>query len=447
MAQGHRFHDQMAEPQIALLSTLRNPKRDKESCRGRAAWYEYYAGFSPGFVEDALTLTGAQPGCAVILDPWNGSGTTTDVSSSRGFDSVGFDLNPVMVIVARARTLQAPRKHVLSILDTIIDIKSTYEYNADEDSLSSWLTNEATICIRQFERAIQQKLIGTRAFCAIGPAASLENVSPLAAFFYVGLFRALRKILKPFRSSNPTWVKDASGPSERIDMSRNDIASLVRSEVLQMAQDLPEEDSPNGCPRQLTLGVASSSSIPLGDGTVQLVITSPPYCTRIDYVIKTGPELALLGFRAPSAVRQLRELMIGTPTILQVTPTPIDDWGPTCLELLHRIEHHTSRASKSYYLKTFAQYFDGLYRSLTEIRRVLDDAGECFLVVQDSHYKEIRVDVAQIVTEMGHVMGLTCDVSRHFASSRAMVGLNARARVYNDPPNLPIESVLHFIKT
>src|SRR5690625_7356069 len=42
---------------------------------------------------------------SIILDPWNGSGTTTEISSGLGYDSVGFDLNPVMLIVARARNV------------------------------------------------------------------------------------------------------------------------------------------------------------------------------------------------------------------------------------------------------------------------------------------------------------------------------------------------------
>ena len=40
----------------------------------------------------------------MILDPWNGSGTTTYAASQLGYTSRGLDLNPVMNIVARAPT-------------------------------------------------------------------------------------------------------------------------------------------------------------------------------------------------------------------------------------------------------------------------------------------------------------------------------------------------------
>ena len=40
---------------------IRNPKRGKESHTGRASWYEYYAGFSPTFVQDALQYAAPKP--------------------------------------------------------------------------------------------------------------------------------------------------------------------------------------------------------------------------------------------------------------------------------------------------------------------------------------------------------------------------------------------------
>ena len=38
---------------------------------------------------------------AVVLDPWNGSGTTTYTATSLGLSSIWIDLNAVMSIVAR----------------------------------------------------------------------------------------------------------------------------------------------------------------------------------------------------------------------------------------------------------------------------------------------------------------------------------------------------------
>lgn len=432
------------------LVMLHNPKRDKESRVGRSGWYEYYAGFSSSFVRDAVNLSSGEPGLTRILDPWNGSGTTTEVATRNGFDAVGFDLNPAMVIAAKARVLQ-PDVHtsLTSLLDEILLRGSTIEQDIESDPLTAWLTDRTARSIRRIEFAIHAILIDAKRYVALGTLPSLQSVSPLAAFFYVALFRLLKKILKPFRSSNPTWIKNADTTGERVHVPRRELASMLRVHVARMAKDLAVENQWLFRDRlpQVELDIASSLSLPLNDQSIQLVITSPPYCTRIDYIVKTGPELALLGVGAPMMLRRLRELMIGTPTIAAAQPSPTKDWGTTCLELLDRVSRHKSRASKSYYLKTQVQYFDGLYESLKEINRTLARSGECVFVVQDSHYKEIHMDLAQILKEMGLGLGWNCEFRSDFVSRKTMVGVNRGARTYNNPPKLAVESVLRFTKS
>jgi hypothetical protein len=70
----------------------------------RANWYRYYAGYSTQFVRDVLDHLDL-PKRATVLDPWNGSGTTTATASEAGFGVTGYDANPALVIVALARQL------------------------------------------------------------------------------------------------------------------------------------------------------------------------------------------------------------------------------------------------------------------------------------------------------------------------------------------------------
>jgi hypothetical protein len=51
-------------------------------------WYRYYAGYSAGFVEQALKESAAT--AALVLDPWNGTGTTTVVAASKNVPAIGF---------------------------------------------------------------------------------------------------------------------------------------------------------------------------------------------------------------------------------------------------------------------------------------------------------------------------------------------------------------------
>src|SRR5215831_14118342 len=81
-----------------------NPKRTKGKASNKEAWFDYYAGFSAAFVRTVLErLLPHREGR--VLDPWNGSGTTTTTAHELGVRSTGLDINPVMVVVAMVKLL------------------------------------------------------------------------------------------------------------------------------------------------------------------------------------------------------------------------------------------------------------------------------------------------------------------------------------------------------
>ncbi len=421
---------------------IANPKRGKESRVGRAGWYPYYAGYSTAFVVDALALAELGPHSRV-LDPWNGSGTTTDVAAQSGHHAFGFDLNPTMVVVAKARLLDATVQPSLNAIlhDLLTKARGLQPLNPAEP-LEAWFTAGTAHIIRNVERAIQLLLINPSDYQPLFQLDRLGRVSALAAFFYVGLFRVLRKLLSPFRSANPTWVKQPGKVTDRLTLREDQIFTLFREQITEMGADLAPLGpvASNKC--EATIDRAMSACLPVEDHSIDLVVTSPPYCTRIDYVRKTGPELALLG-ATTTAARRLRDQMIGTPTIHNDLPTPGQTWGHTCLGILDSIFHHDSYASKSYYWKTYLQYFDGLYKSLQEVNRTLRPGGKCVLVVQDSHYKDLHVNLAVITTEMAQNLAWARTGGAEFASSKTIVGVNTHA-IDNGNPKRTTESVLAF---
>ena len=73
--------------------------------------------------------------------------------------------------------------------------------------------------------------------------------------------------------------------------------------------------------------MASSENLPVRRGVIDFVLSSPPYCTRIDYGVATSAELAVLGYPVDTRLRELRGRLIGTPTIHAETPDPTASWG------------------------------------------------------------------------------------------------------------------------
>lgn len=408
-----------------------SPKQNGGPVVGRASWYPYYAGFSPAFAREVLKQIAA-PKRAVIMDPWNGGGTTTQVSLDMGFRTIGFDINPVVVMVARARTLfPSARAALRSDIDYVTARARAYRSRQchGEDALCAWLDRAAVLAVRRVERAIRERF-------SKEPVESIGDTSVPApneaAFCFTVLFRTLRRLLVSLRTSNPTWVKRPK-PRRRPTFSASTFINVFEDCATQMLAALADEQSPR--PRKSTrsharIEIASSDRIPLRDGSVDVVITSPPYCTRIDYAVTASVELAVFGYDPDIGLRRLRDQMIGTSTIRRQSPKRRREWGSRCLSLLKAIENHESKASGSYYLKTHVQYFDDLYRSLEEINRCLRPPGHCILVLQDSFYKDIHNDLPAIVIGMSRALGWTLHARRDFPVARSMAGVNPHSRRY-----------------
>src|SRR5438309_4647499 len=101
------------------LSAIRSPKRRSGVGESRANWFRYYADFSVGFVEDVIVHLDLADG-ATLLDPWLGGGTTAEVATAKGFRVRGYDVNPAMLLVARARTLPTRAANQIPILAELI---------------------------------------------------------------------------------------------------------------------------------------------------------------------------------------------------------------------------------------------------------------------------------------------------------------------------------------
>ncbi len=380
------------------------------------------------------------------MDPWNGSGTTTSSAATNGHKAIGFDLNPVMPVVAKARLL--PDSEIASISPLLADVLRkaglSKRHSLQNDPLRIWLAPDAATTVRRIERALYSLLISAT---DDGIAVNVvQEMSCLAAFFYVALFRAVRSLLDRFKGSNPTWVLRPRSSSARLRPNAMTIRECFAKSVAQMMShslDVPTRWAARGA--DFMLGVASSDNLPVRDETIDFVLSSPPYCTRIDYGVATSLELAVLGFLSDSGLRELRTALIGTPTIQAETPDANASWGDACLSLLKRIRNHPSKAAESYYYKTYVQYFAAISRSLCELGRCLKPQAKCVLVVQDSYFKDVHIDLAGIFAEMAISASLRLRRQVDFPISRTFGSVNSRSRNYRNTSSAT-ESVLCFVK-
>ncbi len=426
---------------MGTINDLPSPKRDSASMAGRSGWYPYYAGFSTKFAEAVLDCF---PNCrnGTVLDPWNGSGTTTAVTAGRGSDGYGYDLNPVMMIVARARLLnKRERPSLMPLAKSFVKSQVDLQCNLD-DPLLLWFTPEAVNQLRGLEFAAQQLLLGYESWKPMEAHVQSLPFSDLVAFFYVALFRTVRSLLDRFQSSNPTWTKSPDSLFKRLRSSKQTVIEQFLGQIRIMENaldaDMLEKDA------KVTIGLAASQNLPLKTNSVDLVISSPPYCTRIDYAAATHPELAILGV-STNRFDELRRNLLGTPTVPKVAPEFVGNWGESCGKFLEQVRKHRSKASAGYYFKSHLQYFAGAYSSMNELARCLKTKGKACLIVQDSYYKDVHNDLPQIFCEMAMNLGMHLDARRDFNSNRNMGRVNQAARHYRSAITAT-ESVLFFEK-
>lgn len=423
---------------------IQNPKRRPETTSGRDDWYPYYAGFSGAFARSLIKSAGL-PQESTFLDPWNGSGTSTAAAVAFGHRAIGFDLNPVMAVVAKARLLpniDAPS--IVPLLSEIAKKSARQRINAGEDPLLTWFAPSAAAEFRSIERAIHALLV-----CANRTRKSVDSaseMSSIAAFFYLALFRTVRGLLGRFKASNPTWITRPASLQSRVRPCAVEISRAFRQEVSGMCADIAAEPRESHLTNvQCTVEVGTSEKLPIRANSVDLVLSSPPYCTRIDYGVATSPELAVLGFKMDAQLRELRGRLIGTPTIHDSPPPPDSTWGPACNAFLEQVAQHPSKAAKSYYYKTYVQYFGAITQSVSEIARCMKPNSNCVIVIQDSYFKGIRADLATIFTEIASANDLTLSRQVDFPMSRTFAYINTKSRGYRSS-STSVESVLCYTK-
>ncbi|WP_316185516.1 MULTISPECIES: hypothetical protein [unclassified Bradyrhizobium] len=429
-----------------MLDSLRisSPKRSSRASADWEAFFPYYAGYPVSFASELLSSAKLSKD-AVVLDPWNGSGTTTYAAARLGLLSRGFDLNPAMIVVARARHL--PPSEADSIAPLAREISRSIEECTrvdGEEALAVWFGRKTAGVIRSLELAIRHCLVGSQTITPRG--VNIDQISGLAATFYVGLFALCRELSEKFKSSNPTWIRHPRGDETRIGVPKDQICDRFIARMSEMAVALAARDDLFSIEQaQSDLRIADTTAIALAPSSVDFVLTSPPYCTRIDYTAATRVELAVLAPLLDVPVKELGRKMIGSTRVplhdVQVSPT----WGIRCEQFLESLKRHPSKASSGYYYRTHIDYFDKLSKSVENVSLGLKSSGVAVFVVQDSYYKDLHNDVPAILADIAQERGLFLKRREDFQLSRLMSGINSRSRVYKRESSA-VEAVLCFQK-
>lgn len=424
------------KPEAKPMSSPKQPQPESQR-----DWYPYYAGFTQGFASEVLArhVCDTNP----ILDPWNGSGTTTAACARNGLAAIGVDINPTLTVIARARL--TPLSVAASLFPLGAEIlEAAQRQPADsehDDLLNVWLRRKAVSGLRSIQVAIHTILSDVPDWKRTHKITDLADSLPLlACFYYSALFATTRDLLHEFRATNPTWTKQPLKTRNKVAPGWKAIGDQFLDRVNYFAKRLSIDGHPQN--NSASVHTGSALNLPFETGMFGASVTSPPYATRIDYVKSTLPELAVLGARKMD-IDNLRRKSTGTPVVKGVKADPTELSSPHGRFVLKSIESHPSKGSKGYYLPWMANYFKGLQRGLNEVARVVATNGQICVIVQDSHYKEIHIDLQRFVIEAMGSAGRNLKMRQDYKARHHRARMNPRARRHLSTRH-NVESLLIF---
>ena len=267
-------------------------------------WVPWIAGFSRQFVQDALARYLRGPG--VVLDPFAGVGTTLIEADLAGHAAIGFEINPYAVFAARTK-LAAHRPEPAGLRAAIAEFEAFMEEAARTGRAPKAMPPAAFRTRAPFySPAVERKVL-----LAFDFMATLET--SLAALFRLAF--AATMVGYSNYSYEPSLGRKAS--VGRPDVEDDDVAGAIAARLRQMADDSawyrdsraqPERDDG----RILECSFFDGYNV-VEEGSVDLLVTSPPYLNNYHYNRNTRPHLYWLGFcSSPGDLKRLEELNVGT---------------------------------------------------------------------------------------------------------------------------------------
>lgn len=429
------------------MKNIPTPKLNKKEQKDGTLLYPYYAGYSYSFIDSILKNFSGQN--IKILDPWSGTGLTSIVAKKYSLESVGLDINPVLTIVAKANNISkitslSIRALKYRIIESVRITKPVKHEESINEPLDLWFTESTASNIRNIEDVIYRLLVNENGRKRL--IVDESAISDIACFFYVGLFKTTKHLVKTsFSTSNPTWIKTAKSDTDRLELDQEVVIDVFSNEIDKMLSIIDNSNVFINDKISVEFMTGDSTNLPLKPNSIDMVLTSPPYCTRIDYAISTRPELAILGLAEGSCFKELRNNIIGTTTINKSTNVSNELWGRRCLDFLNEVGQHESQGSKNYYLKNYLQYFNSMYSSFSEISRVCKKGALVGIVAQDSYYKQLHNNLPAFFDDMFENLGFEIVDNIEFKTNSFN---NLKNKVENNiNKSAPVEHFLTYRKS
>lgn len=416
---GHRWLDRFASAQFdswigqqsgdAPLTT--NQEGDDIAFQ---RWYKFKEAFSPRFVADALATVGYTP--RTCLDPFGGSGTTALTCQFLNVRPTIIEVNPFLADVIEAKLAANDADALIRDRSGVARRVATMTANRGTTIDLEGFAQAPPTLIEPgyqgrwiFDREVAARLLAYR--CAID---EVENLVTR---------QAMRVILGSLLIPSSNVVVNGKGRRYRAASRRHttrpsQVDALFDDAFQRVVYDVCRYGE-RSC-RDYTL-IRDDARIGVNQvGDIDVVLCSPPYPNSFDYTDIYNVELWMLGYLATrDDNRRLREATLRSHVQIK---RPFGDAhleSRTLTRALAALERRRPALWNADIPAMVHAYFEDLLVILAGIRHSLSQRGQVMLVVGDSRYAGVVVDVPKIITELAPTVGLLKTSTRAVRSMRS----------------------------
>lgn len=370
--------------------------------------HPFPARMAPSIIASVVARLPAQ---STVLDPMVGSGTSARIAADRGMLALGFDLDPLAVLIARVWTTRIDTSDLRAAARDVLR-----EARRRQTPALPWIDQDTeTSQFIKYWFALPQRYRLRRLAAAIS-----AREGPIPDALRVALSRII--ITKDRGASLARDTSHSRPHRVRLCNDYDAYAGFLRS-VDSIASAM--ETVPPRINARILIGDARHLDS-IRASSVDLVVTSPPYLNAIDYMRAHRMSLVWLGYRL-AELRMIRAESIGSER------APVD---PARFPMTAQVAHAIARFPAPYSRQRGVvwRYSQDLLAISHEFARVLRPGGIALIAVANARMRGIPVRISRGITLAARAQGLTLT-----STTRRQIKASAR---YLPPPKRDSPSAL-----
>ncbi|WP_198129179.1 DNA methyltransferase [Azospirillum argentinense] len=319
----------------------------------------------------------------IVADPMMGSGTTIKAAVLSNRHGLGFDLDPLSPFLANAYCAPVPHDILRDVGAAILDRAVFLEKHTSADD---FLADVHDAEDRKFLEYWFPASSYHRLFCLVNAIDEIANPDQMS------MFAALFSSIIISRESGASFALDLSRsrPHKSLEKVVRDPFDLWKLKLREFVRFSENHQISQG---NLIVGMADGRSLPLGDNSIDAVITSPPYLNAIDYIRTSKFSLVFFGQRL-SRLREIRKSSVGTETGLR---TSLPE------EILEGMV--TDGVADPARRPLVRRYLADMLSAISESFRVLKPGGRAIYVVGPSILSRSRYDGGEVFAKLASLAG------------------------------------------